>query len=45
MDELKPDLQEVWEYLRRNPQLAISGALILGGLRASPFKVFARQTW
>lgn len=34
MDELKPDLQEVWEYLRRNPHLAISGALFLGGILA-----------
>jgi hypothetical protein len=39
MDELKPDFQEVWETLRRNPQLALSSALFFGGILGLAFGV------
>lgn len=39
MDELKPDLSNVWDYLRRNPHLALSAALFLAGIFGLAFGV------
>ena len=41
MDELKPDLTEVWGYLRRNPHLALSTALFLAGILSLAFGISA----
>lgn len=39
MDELKPDLRAFWELFRRNPQLALSGALFFAGILGLAFGV------